>query len=178
MAIKYVCDFCGQEAKNFHKEFSTGEIVCDNCYEHLQKQTWRLAEEPRELEKAKEVIREESKRLTRQREQFLKEREVDRRVSIQYQKSLYALVRLYNKMVEALDNILPKGFLLKRKPFRTISEEEIKTQEEQAISEIVQLVERNFHYNFYDYFEKDPLYDIEDSHPDNITVHFPWDKDN
>lgn len=178
MAIKYVCDFCGQEAKNFHKEFSTGEIVCDNCYEHLQKQTWRLAEEPRELEKAKEVIREESKRLTRQREQFLKEKEVDRRVSIQYQKSLYALVRLYNKMVEALDSILPKGFLLKRKPFRTISEEEIKTQEEQAISEIVQLVERNFHYNFYDYFEKDPLYDIEDSHPDNITVHFPWDKDN
>lgn len=178
MAIKYVCDFCGQEAKNFHKEFSTGEIVCDNCYEHLQKQTWRLAEEPRELEKAKEVIREESKRLTRQREQFLKEKEVDRRVSIQYQKSLYALVRLYNKMEEALDSILPKGFLLKRKPFRTISEEEIKTQEEQAISEIVQLVERNFHYNFYDYFEKDPLYDIEDSHPDNITVHFPWDKDN
>lgn len=178
MAIKYVCDFCGQEAKNFHKEFSTGEIVCDNCYEHLQKQTWRLAEEPRELEKAKEVIREESKRLTRQREQFLKEKEVDRRVSIQYQKSLYALVRLYNKMVEALDSILPKGFLLKRKPFRTISEEEIKTQEEQAISEIVQLVERNFHYNFYDYFERDPLYDTEDSHPDNITVHFPWDKDN
>lgn len=178
MAIKYVCDFCGQEAKNFHKEFTTSEIVCDNCYEHLQKQTWRLAEEPRELEKAKEVIREESKRLTRQREQFLKEKEVDRRVSVQYQKSLYALVRLYNKMVEALDSILPKGFLLKRKPFRTISEEEIKTQEEQAISEIIQLVERNFHYNFYDYFENDPLYDIEDSHPDNITVHFPWDKDN
>lgn len=153
MAIKYVCDFCGQEAKNFHKEFSTGEIVCDNCYEHLQKQTWRLAEEPRELEKAKEVIREESKRLTRQREQFLKEKEVDRRVSVQYQKSLYALVRLYSKMVEALDSILPKGFLLKRKPFRTISEEEIKTQEEQAISEIVQLVERNFHYNFYDFLK-------------------------
>lgn len=179
MAIKYVCDFCGQEAKNFHKEFSTGEIVCDNCYEHLKKQTWRLAEEPRELEKAKEVIREESKRLTRQREQFLKEKEVDRRVSIQYQKSLYALVRLYNKMVEALDYILPKGFLFcKRKPFKTISEEEINIQEEQVISEIVRQVERNFHRNFDDFFEKDPLGDIEDSHPDNITVHFPWDKDN
>lgn len=53
MAIKYVCDFCGQEAKTFHKEFSTGEIICDNCYEHLKNQTWRLAEEPAELEKAK-----------------------------------------------------------------------------------------------------------------------------
>ena len=63
MAIKYVCDFCGQEAKTFHKEFSTGEIICDNCYEHLKNQTWRLAEEPAELEKAKESIRQESKRL-------------------------------------------------------------------------------------------------------------------
>ena len=126
MAIKYVCDFCGQEPKATHKEFSTGEIVCDDCYDHLKKQTWRLAEEPRELEKAKEVIREESKRLTRQREQFLKEQEIDRRLAARYQKGFHALVQLYNQMVKALDSILPNGFLFnKRKPFRTIPEEEI-----------------------------------------------------
>lgn len=68
MAIKYVCDFCGQEAKNFHKEFSTGEIVCDNCYDHLKKQTWRLAEEPAELEKAKNIIRQESQKLDAKRD--------------------------------------------------------------------------------------------------------------
>lgn len=176
MAIKYVCDFCGQEAKNFHKEFTTSEIVCDDCYGHLKKQTWRLAEEPRELEKAKEVIREESKRLTRQREEFLKEQEMDRRLAARYQKGFHALVQLYNQMVEALDSILPNGFLFnKRKPFRTISEEEVNLQEGQAISEVVQQVERNFHYNFDNYFEKDPLCDKETYHP---TVHLPWDKDN
>jgi hypothetical protein len=176
MAIKYVCDFCGQEAKNFHKEFTTSEIVCDDCYDHLKKQTWRLAEEPRELEKAKEVIRQESKRLTSQREEFLKEQEMDRRLAARYQKGFHALVQLYNQMVEALDSILPNGFLFnKRKPFRTISEEEVNLQEGQAISEVVQQVERNFHYNFDNYFEKDPLCDKETYLP---TVHLPWDKDN
>jgi hypothetical protein len=176
MAIKYVCDFCGQEAKNYHKEFTTSEIVCDDCYDHLKKQTWRLAEEPRELEKAKEVIRQESKQLIRQREEFLKEQEMDRRLAARYQKGFHALVQLYNQMVEALDSILPNGFLFnKRKPFRTISEEEINLQEGQAISEVVQQVERNFHYNFDNYFEKDPLCDKETCLP---TVHLPWDKDN
>lgn len=170
MAIKYVCDFCGQEAKNYHKEFTTSEIVCDNCYDHLKKQTWRLAEEPRELEKAKEAIQQESRQLTRQREQFLKEQEIDRRVAERYKKGFHALVQLYNQMVEALDSILPKGFFLNRRAaFKTISEEEISLQEGQAISEIVHQVERNFHYNFDDYFDK------EDS---NLTVHLPWDKDN
>ena len=113
MAIKYVCDFCGQEAKDFHKEFSTGEIICDNCYDHLKKQTWRLAEEPRELEKAKEIIQQESKRLVREREAFLKEQEMDRRMAVRYQSGIHALIKLYNQMVEALDDILPKGFLHK-----------------------------------------------------------------
>ena len=165
MAIKYVCDFCGQEAKDSHKEFSTGEIVCDNCYDHLKKQTWRLAEEPRELEKAKEAIQQESKQLVREREKFLKEQEIDRRVAERYKVGFHTLIQLYNQIVEALDDILPKGlFLNKRNPFRTISEEEVNLQEGQAISEIVRQVERNFHYNFGDYFDKE--------------VHFPWDEDN
>lgn len=165
MAVKYVCDFCGQEAKDFHKEFSTGEIVCDNCYEHLKKQTWRLAEEPRELEKAKEAIQQESKQLVLEREKFLKEQEIDRRVAERYKKGFHSLIQLYNQMVEALDDILPKGLLFcKRKPFKTISEEEVNLQEGQAISEVVRQVERNFYYNFDDYFDKE--------------VHFVWNKDN
>lgn len=178
MAIKYVCDFCGQEAKDFHKEFSTGEIICDNCYDHLKKQTWRLAEEPRELEKAKEAIRQESKLLGRRREQFFKEQEMDRRMAVRYQECLHELIKLYNQMVEALDSIIPNGFLFnKRKPFRTISEKEINIQEGDAISEVVRQVERNFHFNFDDYFEKDPLCDREDSNYTS-TVHLPWNKDN
>lgn len=96
MSIKYVCDFCGQEAKNFHKEFSTGEIVCDNCYEHLKKQTWRLAEEPAEIEKAKESIRQELKKIESQRKELEKELTMDRRMSFRYQNGFRAVIRLYN----------------------------------------------------------------------------------
>lgn len=95
MAIKYVCDFCGQEAKTFHKEFSTGETVCDNCYEHLKKQTWRLAEEPAELEKAKESIRQDSQQIESQRKELEKERSMDKMMSVRYRNGFYAVIRLY-----------------------------------------------------------------------------------
>ena len=102
MAIKYVCDFCGQEAKTFHKEFSTGEIICDNCYEHLKNQTWRLAEEPAELEKAKESIRQESKKIESRRKELEKEQSMDKMMSSRYRNGFYAVIRLYNQIVKAL----------------------------------------------------------------------------
>ena len=180
MAVKYICDFCGQEAKNFYKEFTTSEIVCDDCYDHLKKQTWRLAEEPRELEKAKEAIREESKRLTRQRKEFLKEQEIGRRVAERYQNGFHTVIRLYNEMVKALDDALPKGFLFNRRvPLRIISETEINNLEERAIGDVVRQVERNFHDNFDDYLERDPLYNREALCLDKLpTAHLPWNKDN
>ena len=179
MAIKYVCDFCGQEAKNFHKEFSTGEIVCDNCYEHLKKQTWRLAEEPAELEKAKENIRQESQKIESQRKELEKEQVMDKRMSIRYRNGFYAVIRLYNQMVKALDDAVPKGFLFRRNPFRMISETEISNLEQRAIDDVIREVERNFHDNFDYLFERDPLHHREALRLDNIpTVKLPWDKDN
>ena len=99
-------------------------------------------------------------------------------MAVRYQECLHELVKLYNQMVEALDSILPNGFLFnKRKHFRTISEKEINIQECDAISEVVRQVERNFHLNFDDYFERDPLCDREDSNSAS-AVHLPWNKDN
>ena len=180
MAIKYVCDFCGQEAKEFHKEFSTGEVVCSNCYDHLKKQTWRLAEEPAELEKAKNAIRQEARKLDAQREEFAKEQAMDSRMAVRYQNGFHAVIRLYNEMVKALDDALPKGFLFNRKvPLRIISETEINNLEERAIGDVVRQVERNFHDNFDDYLGRDPLYNREALCLDKLpTAHLPWNKDN
>ena len=180
MAIKYVCDFCGQEAKNFHKEFSSGEIVCDNCYDHLKKQTWRLAEEPAELEKAKNIIRQESQKLDAKREELAKEQAMDSRMAVRYQNGFHTVIRLYNEMVKALDSMLPKGFLFnRREAFRTIPETEINNLEQRAIDDVMRQVERNFHDNFDDYFERDPLYDRSALRLENIpTVRLPWNKDN
>ena len=179
MAIKYVCDFCGQEAKNFHKEFSTGETVCDNCYEHLKKQTWRLAEEPAELEKAKESLRQESKKIESQRKELEKEQLMDKMMSVRYRNGFYAVIRLYNQIVKALDDAIPKGFLFRRKTFRMISETEVGNLEQRAIDDVIREVERNFHDNFDHLFETDSLRDREALRLNDIpTVNLPWDKDN
>lgn len=179
MAIKYVCDFCGQEAKTFHKEFSTGEIICDNCYEHLKNQTWRLAEEPVELEKAKESIRQDSQQIESQRKELEKERSMDKMMSVRYRNGFYAVIRLYNQMVKALDDAVPKGFLFRRNPFITISETEVCDLEQRAIDDVIREVERNFHDNFDYLFERDPLRDREALRLNDIpTVNLPWDKDN
>ena len=180
MAIKYVCDFCGQEAKNFHKEFSTGEIVCDNCYDHLKKQTWRLAEEPAELEKAKQALQQESRKLDAKREELAKEQAMDSRMAVRYQNGFHTVIRLYNEMVKVLDDMLPKGFLFnRREAFRTISETEVHNLEQRAIDDVVRCVERNFHDNFDDYLERDPLYDRNALRLEELpTVRLPWNKDN
>lgn len=169
-----------KKQKNFHKEFSTGEIVCDNCYEHLKKQTWRLAEEPAELEKAKESIRQESRQIESQRKELEKEQAMDKRMSARYQNGFHAVIRLYNQMVKALDDAVPKGFLFRRNPFRMISETEIHNLEQRAVDDVIREVERNFHDNFdYLFDNDDPLRDRESLNLDNIpTVDLPWDKDN
>ena len=179
MAIKYICDFCGEEAKRFHKEFSTGEIICDNCYEHLKKQTWRLAEEPAELEKAKESIRQESQKIESQRKELEKERAMDKIMSIRYQNGFHAVIRLYNQMVKALDDAVPKGFLFRRNSFATIPEENVCNLEQRAVDDAIREVERNFHDNFDYLFDNDPLRDREALRLNELpTVNLLWNKDN
>ena len=171
--------FVDKKQKTFIRSFQQAKIICDNCYEHLKKQTWRLAEEPAELEKAKENIRQESKKIESQRKELEKEQAVDKRMSIRYQNGFYAVIRLYNQMVKALDDAVPKGFLFRRNPFRMISETEVCDLEQRAIDDVIREVERNFHDNFDYLFDNDPLRDREALRLDNIpTVNLPWNKDN
>lgn len=105
---------------------------------------------------------------------------MDHRMAARYQNGFYAVIRLYNLMVKALDDILPKGFLFNRRSaFRVIPETEVQNLEQRAIDDVIRQVERNFHNNFNDYFERDPLYDRSALHLENLpTMHLPWDKDN
>ena len=165
--------------QNFHKEFSTGEIICDNCYEHLKKQTWRLAEEPAEFEKAKESLRQESQKIESQRKELEKEQSMDKMMSVRYRNGFYTVIRLYNQIVKALDDAIPKGFLFRRKPFRMISETKVGNLEQRAVDDVIREVERNFYDNFDYLFETDPLRDREALRLNDIpTVDLPWNKDN
>ena len=94
MGIKYICDFCDVEATGYHEELKNGKIICKNCMEHLQKQTWRLAEEPTVYEKAKKELEEKTKQLSKEKEEFMKEREIDRRLTKHYHDAFYAVLRL------------------------------------------------------------------------------------
>ena len=152
MGIKYICDFCDVEATGYHEELKNGKIICKNCMEHLQNQTWRLAEEPTVYEKAKKELEEKTKQLSKEKEEFMKEKEVDRRLAKHYHDAFYAVLRLYNEMVYTLDKAIPKSFLFRKKNvFSIISEEEVKNIENMAVEEILNAVERNFRGNFDSY---------------------------
>lgn len=152
MAIKYICDFCGAEATGYHEELKKGKIICKNCMEHLQKQTWRLAEEPTVYAKAKKELEEKAQQLSREKEEFMKEKEIDRRLAKRYHDAFHAVLRLYNEMVYILDKAIPKSFLFRKKNvFNIISEEEVENFEKMAVEEILDAVEKNFRGNFDSY---------------------------
>ena len=152
MGIKYICDFCDVEVRGYHEELKNGKIICKNCIEHLQNQTWRLAEETTFYSKAKKELEEKTKQRSREKEEFMKEKEVDRRLTKRYHDAFYAVLRLYNEMVYTLDKAIPKSFLFRKKDvFSIISEEEVKNIENMAVEEILDAVERNFRGNFDSY---------------------------
>lgn len=177
MAIKYICDFCGQEAKIFHKEFSTGEIVCDNCYDHLKNQTWRLAEDPAEIEKAKKEIASQKKAICREYEELSKLKAMDNKMAHRYQNALHNVIYNYNKIVETLDTLLPKGaFWARRKAFVTIDIDRLIKQEEQAAVDVYkETLYENFRDNFKDHLSEDIDFLELRELP---TVHLHWDKNN
>lgn len=152
MAIKYICDFCGAEAKGYHEELKNGKIICKNCMEHLQKQTWRLAEEPTVYAKAKKELEKKARQLSEEKEEFMKEKEIDRRLAKHYHDAFYAVLRLYNEMVYILNKAIPKYFLFRKKDvFNIISEEKVENLEKMTVEEILNAVERNFRGNFDSY---------------------------
>ena len=129
--------FVDKKQKTFIRSFQQAKIICDNCYEHLKKQTWRLAEEPAEFEKAKESLRQESQKIESQRKELEKEQSMDKMMSVRYRNGFYTVIRLYNQIVKALDDAVPKGFLFRRNPFRMISETEISNLEQRAIDDVI-----------------------------------------
>lgn len=152
MGIKYVCDFCDVEATGYHEELKNGKIICKNCMEHLQNQTWRLAEEPTVYAKAKKELEEKTKQLSKEMKEFMKEKEIDRRLAKHYHDAFHAVLRLYNEMVYTLNKVIPRDFLFnRRKDFSIISEEEVKNIENMAVEEILYAVEKNFRGNFDSY---------------------------
>lgn len=152
MGIKYICDFCGAEAKGYHEELKNGKIICKNCMEHLQNQTWRLAEEPTVYAKAKKELEEKTQQLSREKEEFMKEKEIDRRLAKHYHDAFHAVLRLYNEMVYILDKAIPKSFLFPvRKDFNIISEEKVENLEKMTVEKILDAVEKNFRGNFDSY---------------------------
>ena len=150
MGIKYICDFCDVEARGYHEELKNGKIICKNCMEHLQNQTWRLAEETIFYSKAKEKLEEETKQLSREKEEFMKEKEIDRRLAKHYHDAFHAVLRLYNEMVYILDKAIHKYSLFNVR-FNIISEERVENLEKMTIEEILDAVEKNFRGNFDSY---------------------------
>ena len=151
MGIKYICDFCGVETTRYHEELKNGKIICNNCMEHLQKQTWRLAEEPTVYAKAKKELEEKAKQLSKEKEEFMKEKEIDRRLAKHFHNAFHAVLRLYNEMVIELNEVIPEGFIFRRNPFKIISEEKVENLENMAVEEILYAVEKNFRSNFDSY---------------------------
>ena len=62
---------------------------------------------------------------------------MDKIMSICYQNGFHAVIRLYNQIVKALDDAIPKGLLFRRKPFRMISETEVCDLEQRAIDDVI-----------------------------------------
>lgn len=58
-------------------------------------------------------------------------------MSFRYQNGFHAVIRLYNQMVKALDNAVPKGFLFRRNPFTIIPEAEVYNLEQRAVDDVI-----------------------------------------
>lgn len=149
MGIKYTytCDFCGGCADD-HKTLEDKRIICKDCMNHLEKQTWRLAEEPRELQKEKDKLEEEKEKFYKLVEEKTKMISADKLMAKRYRNAVYALLNLYNRIIYELNKIIPKGFLSKRPTFELIDIDKFKEKEENAINDVVREVERNYYDNF------------------------------
>ena len=174
MGIKYTytCDFCGGCADD-HKTLEDKRIICKDCMEHLKKQTWRLAEEPRELQREKDKLEKEKEEFYKLVEEKKAEYTADKLMARRYRNVVYALFDLYNKIIYELDEIIPKGFLNKRPSFKLIDIKKFKEKEENAIDDVVREVERNY-YNNFNYY-KCPHINTDERLENFPTTSLPWD---
>lgn len=149
MGIKYTytCDFCGGCADD-HKTLEDKRIICKDCLNHLEKQTWRLAEEPRELQREKDKLEEEKEKFYKLVEEKSKMISADKLMAKRYRNAVYALLNLYNRIIYELNKIIPMGFIRRRPPFVLVDINKFKEKEKNAIDDVVREVERNYYNNF------------------------------
>ena len=176
MGIKYTytCDFCGS-CTDEYKTLEDKRIICKDCMNHLEKQTWRLAEEPKELQKEKDKFEEVKKEFYKFVEENTIKFEKDKLMSKRYRNAVYALLNLYNKIVYEVDKIIPKGFFNKRSSFELVDIEKFKNKEEKAIYDVVREIEENYYNNFN--FYGPPHIRISECLEDLPTKPLPWDKE-
>lgn len=174
MGIKYTytCDFCGGCA-NDHKTFEDKRIICKDCLNHLEKQTWRLAEEPRVLQVERERFEKEKEGFYKFVEEKKAEYTADKLMARRYRNVVYVLLNLYNRIVYELNEIIPKGFFSKRPSFKLVDIERFKAKEENAIDDVVREVERNY-YNNFDHYGCHHI-DTDGCLEDFPTIPLPWD---
>lgn len=146
----YTCDFCGGSADD-HKTLEDKRIICKDCMNHLENQTWRLAEEPKELQKEKDKLEKEKKEFNKFVEEKSKKIAEDKLMAKCYRNAVYALLNLYNKIVYELDKIIPKGFFSRRPSFKLVDIEKFETKEKNAIDDVVEEIEINYYNNFNPY---------------------------
>lgn len=172
MGIKYTCDFCGAPA-DVHKTLVDKRIICKNCLNHLEKQTWRLAEEPRELQREKNKLEEEKKEFYKLVEEKSRIIAADKLMAKRYRNVVYTLLGLYNRIICELDKIVPRGFLNRRPPFKLVDVEKFKEREEIAMDKVVREVEGNY-YNNFNYFRCSHI-DIDECIENLPMTSLPWE---
>ena len=174
MGIKYTytCDFCGGCA-NDHKTFEDKRIICKDCLNHLEKQTWRLAEEPRKLQVERERFEKEKEEFYKFVEEKRAEYAADKLMARRYRNVVYVLLNLYNRIVYELNEIIPKGFFNKRPMFELIDVKKFKLKEDNAIDGVVREVGRNY-YNNFNYYGCSHI-DTDGCLEDFPTTPLPWD---
>jgi hypothetical protein len=174
MGIKYTytCDFCGGCADDY-KTLEDKRIICKDCLNHLEKQTWRLAEEPRELQKEKDKLEEEKEKFYKFVEEKSKIISEDKLMAKRYRNAVYALLNLYNRIIYELNKIIPMGFIRRRPPFVLVDINKFKKAEEQAINDVVREVERNY-YNNFNYYSCSHI-EEEEYLQELPTTPLPWD---
>lgn len=129
MGIKYVCDYCGQEA-NEHKIVTDdgskeGLYLCKNCENHLLKQTWRMSEETIEFEKRMKAVTKYDEELRNKEYDYIKQIMTNEELVKKYKYALIAIVNSYNESMEMLDKFFPNNILFfkKQKKFEKIDAE-------------------------------------------------------
>lgn len=181
--IKYFCDFCkGETTKQECHTMDAGDTLCKDCYDHLKKQTWRLAESPRDYELAKKCLAEEAEKFRKEKEDWEQNHSFDFKMAARYKNGMYTAIRCYNNVVNYLDRCVPLKahmFGTPRDRFKEIDIDAVVKCEDLAVDQVTrEVIRQNFEDNFHSYIDvnTDNIFSVDfTSLPfdKNVNSHFP-----